>query len=189
MLFSNPAAPRKLLILLGNLNVYLFVNTLLRKLIKMAQLSVLSRCRHQTYPYSRCRWCGRVLPRVVHPYDLLEPLIDNSKFVLLDLAVLSSFSCKVSLPQPRVYHSVEPFCISSISSKSIACCRFPVPVTCPPLSIQYLYRHLQNNRSPGIAHRRTLLVAFLIDFFDRRKKTWQRCSFHTCVHPSTPRAR
>ena len=65
----------------GILNECLLVNTHLQErllCINVAQLFVLSRCHRQTYPL-----------RVMHPFDLSEPLSDKSKFVYLDLAVLS----------------------------------------------------------------------------------------------------
>ena len=131
----------------------------------------------------------------MHPFDLPEPLSDKSKIVLLDLAILSDlYPLKHLSPNHKLVfrssHLVTHAVFNHIVHFHLP--RFPpLPISAspstaagssdsvagPPLSaLVYPYTY-------------TLLVAFPVDLFDRRQKTLQRCSFHTCVHPSTPRAR
>ena len=59
----------------------------------------------------------------------------------------------------------------------------------PRYRLLYVHPHPQSHPASAVAHRRVLLVAFLVDLFGCRQTTLQRFYFHTCVHPSTPRAR
>ena len=178
--------------LVGDLNLYLLTNIRLQACllcIKVAQLSVLGRCRRpHTYPHSRCRWGGGV----VHPFDLIEPLSNTSTSVLLDLAILHLSFVNHPSPNHELLIRYPPY-ISSFSELSSS---FPSPACSPSASgllprwhapryrLRYLQLPLQKHRAPAVDHRNIILVAFLV----RRHKTLWQCSFHACVHQSTPRA-